>query len=503
VQRHQREIAPLLKDRHIFAESTHFVLYDFWTGYGTVNENVFAYSNRHDGQRAVILYNNSYGSAEGTIHTSVGSMDKGSGEMRQRTLAEGLALPWDDQAILSYRDSASGLEYLRWSHEIFESGMSFSLRGYQYVVLLHWRELHSSQEWPWDRLCDELHGAGVPDLDEAIINLRLRPLHEALRQALSPDNLHTFAAIALESTTKPEPTDTSKPDTTKPGAPDLSHLEIGDSTISTGKPQPTSAPLKSTSEAAKKTATTASATKEPTTAERLDPFFSAAQSFFEKIPSTLATAVANQQAATHYRKVLETTTTSATHLIATAAPLAKAFPTASLYLPTATKPSETRDDLWAPILAWIILHGLPGPYKATLFDRLQLRAALAEIFPSFGLHGEDAWRAAARVRLLLAAEDEPTKIRPEAEHFWADPDVRWLAGVNQSQGETWFNKEAFEQLVLWLHLPILLKPSTIDPDTAITTTFKAAETAGYNVDKLLEPPTIKPTTSREQPTTNS
>ena len=90
--------------------------------------------------------------------------------------------------------------------------------------------------------------------------------------------------------------------------------------------------------------------------------------------------------------------------------------------------------------------------------------------------------------MLLAAEDEPTKIRPEAEHFWSDPDVRWLAGVNQSEGNTWFNKEAFEQLVLWLQLPTLLKPTTIDPNAAITTTFKAAEVAGYNVEKFLTPP---------------
>ena len=38
VARHQREIAPLLKKRYIFAESANFILYDFWTGYGAVNE---------------------------------------------------------------------------------------------------------------------------------------------------------------------------------------------------------------------------------------------------------------------------------------------------------------------------------------------------------------------------------------------------------------------------------------------------------------------------------
>ncbi len=46
VARHMREIAPLLANRALFAESENFVFFDFWTGNGTVEENVFAYSNR-------------------------------------------------------------------------------------------------------------------------------------------------------------------------------------------------------------------------------------------------------------------------------------------------------------------------------------------------------------------------------------------------------------------------------------------------------------------------
>ena len=47
VARHQREIAPLLKHRRIFAESYNFTMYDFWNEHGAVDENVFAYSNRN------------------------------------------------------------------------------------------------------------------------------------------------------------------------------------------------------------------------------------------------------------------------------------------------------------------------------------------------------------------------------------------------------------------------------------------------------------------------
>src|SRR5205823_5622569 len=92
VARHMHEIAPLLKRRYIFAGSDNFTLYDFWNGYGQVDENVFAYSNRFEDQRSLVVYNNKYDSTRGTIHISAGFMDKGSGQMRQRSLSEGMGL---------------------------------------------------------------------------------------------------------------------------------------------------------------------------------------------------------------------------------------------------------------------------------------------------------------------------------------------------------------------------------------------------------------------------
>ena len=50
VERHDREIAPLLKRRWLFAESSNFLLYDFFQASGSVDENVFAYSNRNGGR---------------------------------------------------------------------------------------------------------------------------------------------------------------------------------------------------------------------------------------------------------------------------------------------------------------------------------------------------------------------------------------------------------------------------------------------------------------------
>ena len=96
VARHQHDIAPLLKNRKLFAESTNFVLYDFWTNHGTVDENVFAFSNRLHDQRAIIFYNNRYGSTQGSIHHSVAAMNKMSGDLEQTSLTDGLALGADN-----------------------------------------------------------------------------------------------------------------------------------------------------------------------------------------------------------------------------------------------------------------------------------------------------------------------------------------------------------------------------------------------------------------------
>ena len=90
VERHEREIAPLLKRRWIFAESSNFLLYDCFEGSGSVDENVFAYSNRNGGERALVVYNNRYGTAHGTIDYSAAYADKSTAQLRQQRLSQGL-----------------------------------------------------------------------------------------------------------------------------------------------------------------------------------------------------------------------------------------------------------------------------------------------------------------------------------------------------------------------------------------------------------------------------
>ena len=76
IQRHEREIFPLMKRRRLFADVKNFLLYDFFTPEGYVNENVFAYSNRSGDERSLVIYHNKYDSVQGWVRSSVAYLFK-------------------------------------------------------------------------------------------------------------------------------------------------------------------------------------------------------------------------------------------------------------------------------------------------------------------------------------------------------------------------------------------------------------------------------------------
>jgi len=476
VARHQREIAPLLKKRYIFAGSSDFTLYDFWNGYGHVDENVFAYSNRFGDERSLVLYNNSYESTRGTIHISAAFMDKGSGSLRQRSLADGLGLATSDSVILRYRDN-NGLQYLRRATDVHWHGLSFDLHGFQCVVLLDWHELRSTAEHPWDWLCDTLRGAGVASLDQELTRLRMRPLHDTLCQAIDADTIQILTTIAGER--------------------EITYRAAANASKSAATEK------KSNSSAA-----------QTTLYPRLEPLVEKSQAFFDKLMEALpADMRASTRAATALTSKLESVSAAASSISKTPsyADNVRALTYAATLIPSLSqsfstdwpdqarrmlpgrKPGMQADQSWAPVIAWIVLRGLPSHMEiSSVFDRLELRTALADIFAAAGMEGEAKWRAAARVRMLLSTPNAASSVRSKS--FWDDPDVRWLAGVNTSAGITYINREQFEELLAWLQLPALIKIAQQDSAQAnsiaeLEATFaaacEAAHAAGYRLDAYL------------------
>ncbi len=180
LERHRREIFPLLHRRKEFAEVENFRLYDLVSEGGGVNEDVYAYSNR-DGERvSLVVFNNKFADARGLLKASASA--KGVGE---RSLAENLGLRAGERDFVILRDATGGLEYLRRSRDVQE-GFRVELGAYQYRVFLDVREVEDNEFSHYAQLYDMLGERGVPSLEEALEDLRLRPLHEAFAGVLEP-----------------------------------------------------------------------------------------------------------------------------------------------------------------------------------------------------------------------------------------------------------------------------------------------------------------------------
>jgi glycosidase len=521
VERHDREIAPLLKRRWLFAESTNFLLYDFYQHSGHVDENVFAYSNRNGGERALVVYNNRYGATRGTIDFSAAYADKGAGELRQQRLQQGLGLSGDREAILAFRDSLTGLEYLRRSGQLSTQGLTLDLHAYQCHVFLDWRELRSTAAQPWDRLCDHLSGSGVPSLDDALVNLELRPVHDALRLELDSGIVRLLADLAEHPRSIPDGKDKK-----------LARDQFSD--------------------------------------ERRE-FFDLAWRRCESFLRAAQTAYASRLAQEGQGEVVQPINPASLGtvfrerlLAAMRIPLIEgAFPhpwtaAARRVLPSPS-PQFTATAIWGPLLGWCVLELLAESIDAEapelraldLFDRLRLREPLAQAFGALGFEGEEGWRVAARIKVVLLSEAGVGKATPTfteeqtvkaldtalyqgttlvvpqtpplergalapaagpdqkagstpapersplAPSLWADPDVRWLTGAHKAEGHSYLVREQYEELLWWLLMPALLrlagepvlKRSAVDElGRIVEEALERAEAAGYRIDALLGTP---------------
>ena len=191
VERHQREIFPLFHRRGWFAEAHDFLLYDLVTDGGGVDEHVLAYSNGTGPTRSLVIYHTRFGSTAGTIRESAAYARRsaaGAKRLVRRSLAEGLGLPDDPTVFVTFRDARTGLAYIRSSHELRERGLWLALDAYQGHVFWEFDEVRDGSAGQWRRLTDHLAGAGVPSLEDALVEQQLEPVHAPV-QALFEDSL--------------------------------------------------------------------------------------------------------------------------------------------------------------------------------------------------------------------------------------------------------------------------------------------------------------------------
>ena len=197
VDRHRYEIFPLMRLRRLFSGVENFLLYDFWSS-GSVNENVFAWSNAAEGARSLILYNNKYEQTAGWIKVSAAYAVKnpdGEKKLIQRTLAEGLQLACSPRHFTIFQEQHSKLWYIRESAHIAESGLFVALNGFETQVFLNIHEVEDSGDNRYRTLCSNLGGRGIADIAMAINEIRFKPLYAALSACITRDYFDGIAGL--------------------------------------------------------------------------------------------------------------------------------------------------------------------------------------------------------------------------------------------------------------------------------------------------------------------
>jgi glycosidase len=194
VDRHYRQVFPLLRQRRLFSGVEEFLLYDVADAHGHIQHDIFAYSNGEVGRHALVVFNNRYGQAAGWIKHSVPYRPHPDDQSPiKKTLAQGLDLEAGDWCF--FRDLVSGLEYVRSLDDLRHRGLFVDLGAYQYHVFSEFRTLADDASGEMARLHQKLAGRGVPSIEQALWEIKLESVLEVYSRLLSPLAFKGFTAL--------------------------------------------------------------------------------------------------------------------------------------------------------------------------------------------------------------------------------------------------------------------------------------------------------------------
>jgi glycosidase len=197
VWRHKKEIFPLLKLRHLFSQVENFELYDYINTNEQLNEDVFVYSNKSGNETALVIYNNSYESYDGRIKYSNPKSANGSIKPA-RDIAAILNFKADPLHYYIYTDHRTQLQFLLSGEEVNRDGFKIKMFGYQYRICINFREVYD-ETFSYKKLFEHLNGKGVASIDEALLEMKMIPLHSALEEFLAPPNIRDIRNYIFQS----------------------------------------------------------------------------------------------------------------------------------------------------------------------------------------------------------------------------------------------------------------------------------------------------------------
>ncbi len=182
LNRHEKEIYPLMKNRLLFAGARQFHLFDYYSRKG-VNENVYAFCNSRDGRHALVLYNNSNILTEGRILKECPKMAEGAKKKDEKTLGQILELTETGYTLLF--ETRKRLWYIYRNRDILSKGLYIKLYGYQSKVFYPVEVREDDEERRIEKLILKIGTRGIPDLNRALLHSELEPLIHMMKTFFS------------------------------------------------------------------------------------------------------------------------------------------------------------------------------------------------------------------------------------------------------------------------------------------------------------------------------
>ncbi len=450
VERHQREIFPLLHKRALFAGVENFLLYDFFTPEGGVNEDVYAFSNSLGDEHALVVYHNHFGDTRGWVRTSVGFSVK-SGDSRvvvQRTLGEGLNLHPDDETYVIFRDAITNLYYIRPSCELGEQGMYLELQAYKYYAFLDFRQVQDDAWGSYKHLYMYLGGRGVPNIQEALQELLLSPVLTPFRQIANPGYFFYLSGSRLAKETPALPSGLLDEAVQKMG-------NLVDGIVYLTHAQPDKA------------------------------------AFLEET-----------------RHVVEALLELPAMAEKFPLPGGKTYKVALEFLNEGLKDSSN----WLALIGWTFVHHLGKLVTAedyefqslTWLDEWQFNKQLVETFRFMGQDDGASHGLISTIRMLVDQQSWYARLgrlplKEVLSRWLADAEVARFLGINRHKDLLWYNKESFEKFAWWMVALAAIAAAaapTASASEVIEQTLgaydiaqkllKAEKVSAYQVQKLIE-----------------
>ena len=450
IDRHYRDIFPLLKRRELFSGIDNFYLYDFHTGYNQVNEDVFAFSNGSGDSRALVIHHNCYSSTNGWIHTSVNYLNKSSGKYERKMLYQGLNIKGELNQFLIFRDSSSNLEYIRSSQEIKSKGLYFELGAYEHHVFVDFREIPENDYGHYGQLMHYLNGRGVPSIDEALKELMLAPILNPVRTLINQNQLALLYKARLTQADQRLSSDIIK-----------THLE-------------------------------------------------AYKHLIESVCAYIKSSVDISPIVREHNRGLEAILKLTVFHEHYPYPGSRKYKESLFFIQQGLISDPW---VWYVILMWNDLRLLgrvitSDPHYAEIsrswFEEWGIHRIIRSVLESLGLDENKCYRAETMLRLLLRQQNWMDTASEETafgliKSWFSEEEIRSFLNINRYRDKLWFNKESFEEMMWWM-MTIALITLVSDPSKSLTevverlfssyeliTDIMAAEKASdYQVEKLLE-----------------